>query len=224
MPAITCVIPFYNEGNRLTHTLSQLQLVPAIDHFILIDDGSTQPHPQIPLPNNRFTLLQLTPNQGKTTAVKTAIPHIKSSYTLLFDADLHHFDPQQLQQHLSNLIPLKPDMVIFRQSTDPWYCKLSGFDLCYSGERLVRTHHLRSLVPQLKNNYSLELDLNSYFLNSSHVVGWIPFNSQNYKKIQKWPLSTSLKKSWSLYTQLLTPSRLHQYWQAYHSFQSRKIL
>lgn len=222
--SITCVIPFFNEGKHLTHTLKQLQHVTAIDHFILVNDGSTQPIHNIPLQPPQYTLLQLNQNQGKTSAVKESIPHIKTSHTLLFDADLHHFDHQQIQEHLERLMPQDFDMVIFRQIHDPWYCKLSGFDLCYSGERLIRTKCLFKLSTQLGTHYSLELDLNTFFLNPSHSVGWVPFNSQNYKKIEKWPVSTSLKKSWSLYSQLLTPSRLRQYWQAYHSFNSRKIL
>jgi glycosyltransferase involved in cell wall biosynthesis len=41
MPSISCLIPFYNEGNQILKVLEVISKVNGIDQIVAIDDGST---------------------------------------------------------------------------------------------------------------------------------------------------------------------------------------
>ena len=96
-PAISCVVPAYNEAANLGPLLQGLtrQLALATDWWevIVVDDGSTDATPQAMLPwlvRPGVRYLRLSRNFGKEAALTAGIDRAKGDVVLLMDADLQH--------------------------------------------------------------------------------------------------------------------------------------
>ena len=94
MLSLTLVIPFYNEERSLGELINQIAKLPkgVISKAIFVDDGSFDKSAEIvrtglKLHNLDAILLQK-PNGGKASAIKFAVPHLKTSHMLILDADL----------------------------------------------------------------------------------------------------------------------------------------
>ena len=96
-PAISCVVPAYNEAANLGLLLTGLttQLATLTDRWevIVVDDGShdatpTAMAPWVTRPGVRF--LRLSRNFGKEAALTAGIDHAAGEVVLLMDADLQH--------------------------------------------------------------------------------------------------------------------------------------
>jgi len=96
-PAISCVVPAYNEaGNlpRLLETLTaELRRLSGRWEVIVVDDGSRDAtgealRPWLERPGVR--LLQLSRNFGKEAALSAGLEHARGDVVVLLDADLQH--------------------------------------------------------------------------------------------------------------------------------------
>lgn len=93
-PALTVVVPAYQEARRLPATLDRLDSylrghVPGAFEVIVVDDGSTDGTHQ--LTANRgpaFRSIKLLTNQGKGAAVRTGVLASRGEQVLVTDADL----------------------------------------------------------------------------------------------------------------------------------------
>ena len=96
-PAISCVVPAYNEAANLGVLLEALSA--ALDaltsqwEVIVVDDGSTDATPLAMLPwlsRPGVRYLQLSRNFGKEAALTAGIDHAGGEVVVLIDADLQH--------------------------------------------------------------------------------------------------------------------------------------
>ncbi len=96
-PAISCVVPAYNEADNIGPLLQGLtaQLVALTDRWevLVIDDGSRDATPAavapwLATPGVRY--LRLSRNFGKEAALTAGIDHAGGDVVLLMDADLQH--------------------------------------------------------------------------------------------------------------------------------------
>src|SRR5699024_6021987 len=96
---ISCIIPFFNEGERIFSVLRMLKQIPEIAQIICIDDGSKD--------NTAFaikemwqelTVISLPVNEGKSAAIKHGLAVAKTEYILLMDADLQFLNVQEIKQ------------------------------------------------------------------------------------------------------------------------------
>ena len=106
-PAISCVVPAFNEAANLTLLLegltAQLTAMTASWEVIVVDDGSrdTTPATMVPWlmrPGVRY--VRLSRNFGKEAALTAGIDRAMGDVVLLMDADLQHpasLIPQMLQ-------------------------------------------------------------------------------------------------------------------------------
>jgi len=96
-PAISCVVPAYNEADNLAPLLTALtgvlkDLSPRWE-VVLVDDGSTDAtplaiQPWLLTPGVRY--LRLSRNFGKEAALTAGIDHAQGDVVVLLDADLQH--------------------------------------------------------------------------------------------------------------------------------------
>ncbi len=206
--SITCVIPFYNEADRIQSVLKQLIKVVMIKEIICVDDGSTDhASEKIAKIFPQIHILRLEKNVGKSAAVAAALREISSTYVLLFDADLRNFSTVQISQAISALDE-SIDMLIFAQARDPWFLKVLRFNILNSGERIIKTTLLKEIIATEKpKHYELEQTLNRWCYRNTLNVAWIPFSSDNYMKLEKWNKSSALTRSIQfLYLLLFTQS------------------
>ena len=96
-PAISCVVPAYNEaanlGLMLTGLTTQLKTLTERWEIIVVDDGSRDPTPAaiapfLFAPGVRY--VQLSRNFGKEAALTAGIDRVGGDVVLLMDADLQH--------------------------------------------------------------------------------------------------------------------------------------
>ena len=149
-PAISCVVPSYNEAASLPTLLTQLtaQLRDLTDAWevIVVDDGSTDATPEAmrgwtATPGVRW--LQLSRNFGKEAALTAGIDHAEGDVVVLIDADLQH--PPELLPRMIDAWRGGADMVCMARESrsDESLAKRVGTALFY---RLVN-HHTAVKIP-----------------------------------------------------------------------------
>jgi glycosyltransferase involved in cell wall biosynthesis len=96
-PAISCVVPAFNEAVNLAHLLTGLtaQLAELSDRWevIVIDDGSRDATPAVMAPwltRPGVRYVRLSRNFGKEAALTAGIDRAAGDVVLLMDADLQH--------------------------------------------------------------------------------------------------------------------------------------
>ncbi len=143
-PAISGVVPAYNEAGNLTPLLQQLTAVLATltDRWevIVVDDGSRDATPQtiapwLQQPGVRY--LRLSRNFGKEAALTAGIDHAEGDVLVLLDADLQH--PPAMIATMLQAWQRGADMVCTARASraDETWLKRLGTWLFY---RLVNTH------------------------------------------------------------------------------------
>lgn len=197
----TCIIPFYNEDERLLNTLTKLQKVPNLKQIICINDGSTNPTTTKAIKQlktfPRVTLLNHTTNQGKSAAVLTGLKAVKTKWVFLLDADLNNLQPTELQralelveQHQNQL-----DMLILRRAPYSKFVKAIRHDILMSGERILKTNDLLAIYNQIPfEGYQLEVAINHHMRRAKKSCYWLQASFTNTYKLHKWGLQKSILK------------------------------
>jgi glycosyltransferase involved in cell wall biosynthesis len=137
-PAISCVVPAYNEADNLAPLLAGLtaQMAELTDRWevIVVDDGSRDATadalaPWLAKPGVRW--LRLSRNFGKEAALTAGIDHAGGEVVLLMDADLQH--PATLVPEMLAAWRLGADMVCAARASraDEGFTKRLGSALFY---------------------------------------------------------------------------------------------
>ncbi len=193
MASISCLIPFYNEGNQILKVLDVISKVNGIDQIVAVDDGSTDlAFLKIQSRFPKVRLVRHQKNQGKTAAVKTALKEINSDFTLLCDADLRSLKVSEIQAVVT-AINNKLDMVILRNfKPNPNYSLVNRFRLIrrisfiLSGQRILKTQDLSMAIKEFDSNgYQLETAVNQYMIDHNKKVKWLSYSATNNYKIKE---------------------------------------
>ena len=102
-PLLTIVIPVYNEEKTLQEILTRVAAAePKNKQIIVVNDCSTDGSGDIlksweNVPD--IIVLFHEKNQGKSTAIRTALAHATGTYTIIQDADLE-YDPNDFTKLL----------------------------------------------------------------------------------------------------------------------------
>lgn len=200
---VTCLIPFYNEGQRVIDTLNIVSRVPDIEAIICVDDGSTDNASQIILKRfPRVQLIRLRENQGKTEAIRQGLARVQSPYVLLLDADLQALQANGLEEAIE-LIQNKPDIVILQRIHEPFFVRLFRFDIILSGQRILKTAILREILKTDYQHYDLEVAMNAYAVEHSLRVAVFPISVVNSRRIDKWGVKHSVASNISMFVRFI---------------------
>jgi glycosyltransferase involved in cell wall biosynthesis len=105
---LSILMPVYNERERVERAIEEVLScdLPVDVELIVVDDGSVDGTREL-LRNRhwdeRVRLYEHPVNQGKGTAVRTALSHANGELSAIFDADLE-YDPADLAQLLPPLL------------------------------------------------------------------------------------------------------------------------
>lgn len=199
----TCIIPFYNEGNRIFHVLSTLQDVKTISEIICVDDGSTDGMNSVirrTFPNVR--VVRLNQNQGKARAITEGFAVSHGQNILLFDADLTGINVNQLARAIRIFNAKRNfDMIILRRLDDPWH--IIRTDIVISGQRLIRTNDLMHILRTHPKRFEVELAINDYMLTQHKRVGWLPLACRDIYKREKYGFLRGSLREFAMYRDFL---------------------
>lgn len=206
----TCIIPFYNEGERIIGVLNKITKNQNFDKIILVNDGSIDSWEKIVknyIKKNKLThtsLISYKQNKWKSHAVYRGLQKVTSKYVFLFDADLTNIKNKEIN-FLINSIYKNPeiDMWILRRIYAKRYIKILYRELILSWQRMLTTIDLKKIFKNKFDKYQLEFAINTYMQKNKKTVIRYPFSADNTFKSQKLGLIKWLGKDLSMYKNII---------------------
>lgn len=172
---VSCVIPFYNESQRLGAIVNIVVSCCLIDEVILIDDGSTDGG--YLNSSSKVRAHKFTDNRGKAEAMRFGFNHASGDVIIFIDADLKGLNHSHIHQLLQPLLSGQSDMTVSMRE------HISFFDVV-SGERAIRKETWRNFFNSSRcQRNAMEIAMNSYAFSQRLRVMWVrwPDVSQTYK-------------------------------------------
>jgi len=109
-PAVSLIIPAYNEAPRIKKVIKQAQLVEEIREIIVVDDGSNDGTDKV-AEELGVEVVKHHKNMGKGEALKTGIAHARKEVLLFLDADLANMTPEKIKSLILPILRNKADFV-----------------------------------------------------------------------------------------------------------------
>ncbi|TPE45180.1 glycosyltransferase family 2 protein [Pontibacter mangrovi] len=202
---VTCLIPCFNERERIDGVLHIVAGAAHISQVICVDDGSadgTADFIQQHWP--AVEVVRLAQNVGKTAAIKFGLQFVRHEVLLMMDADLQDLRKYELEAALQAYqIYTSVDMIIMRRINSPWFVKWYRSDVLLSGERILKTEDLRQVLNQKLKCYQLEVAINRYMLRHKKVVRWMPWSAMNTYKVDKLGVLDGSRKEFKMYVDIV---------------------
>lgn len=202
---VTCIIPCYNELERIGQVLNVIVSTKYISQVICVDDGSsdgTADFIQSYWPE--VEVIRLPHNHGKTAAIAHGMRYVQHEVLLMMDADLQDLRKDELEAALEAYEQnLGIDMIIMRRINSPWFVKWYRSDVLLSGERILKTADLKLVLKQKLKCYQLEVAINRYMLLHKKVVRWMPWSAMNTYKVDKLGVLDGSRKEFKMYVDIV---------------------
>ena len=129
---LSVIIPVYNEKATFFPLIEKVKLVTIQKQIIVVDDGSTDGSGNILKNIDGIELIAHKVNQGKGSAVQSALPHITGDFVMLQDGDLE-YSPSDYEKMLTLLEADKTDVIFGSR----WLEKTSSLSYHTIGNRLI---------------------------------------------------------------------------------------
>ncbi len=203
---ITCIIPFFNERDRILKVLEEVIKIKSIDQLLLVDDGSTddtveqikQHYPNIEILHNKKNL-------GKAESIHTCVKHAKGKYILLLDADLKGLKHQEIEKGIDVMRKNTDfDMIIFKRINPPFLVRMSRGAILISGQRIIKKEDLlQALHTYRPQGYEIEFALNQYMMDKQKQAYWMPISASNTGSTKKLEFSKGMQKILYMHIEIL---------------------
>lgn len=113
-PALSVVVPAYNEERTLANVVRKLLTLEALLEIVVVDDCSSDRTPQICAElasfDSRVRFVRHEKNQGKTEALKTGFALTAGDVVIVQDADLE-YDPSEIPDVVEPILSRRADVV-----------------------------------------------------------------------------------------------------------------
>ena len=129
---LSVIIPIYNEAATCSLLIEKVKSVPIQKQVIVVDDCSTDGSGDILKKIDGIELIQHPINQGKGSAVQSALPHLKGDIVVLQDGDLE-YNPADYEKMLNQLENDSADVV----NGSRWLGKTSPLSYHTIGNRFI---------------------------------------------------------------------------------------
>lgn len=162
--SVSCIIPAWNEAERLPLVLRAVVGHPAVDEVIVVDDGSQDGSADVAQAMGASVLRQRR-NGGKSAAVAAGVAQAQGDLILLLDADLVGLTAMQVMELLAPVRSGRADVAISLRQNAPWVWRRIGLDYI-SGERVMRREMLLPWLNRMAGlkGFGLEVFLNRLWI------------------------------------------------------------
>ncbi len=162
--SVSCIIPAWNEAERLPLVLRAVVGHPAVDEVIVVDDGSQDGSADVAQAMGASVLRQRR-NGGKSAAVAAGVAQAQGDLILLLDADLVGLTAMQVMDLLAPVRSGRADVAISLRQNAPWVWRRIGLDYI-SGERVMRREMLLPWLNRMAGlkGFGLEVFLNRLWI------------------------------------------------------------
>jgi GT2 family glycosyltransferase len=177
---ITCIIPAYNEANRIAEVLKVALDHPSLSEIIMVDDGSTDGTAEQALKASalygHFQLIRHETNRGKSSAIATGIEEATGDLLLFLDSDLKGLGLQEISALIKPVTEGDADVALSLRRNAPRLWHWLGVDYI-SGERIMPRSLLSAHTETIRNlrGFGLEVFLNTLWIQQNlrlSVVEW----------------------------------------------------
>ncbi|MDT8856235.1 glycosyltransferase [Paracoccaceae bacterium Fryx2] len=184
-PAVSCLIPAFNEAARIGAVLRAVTDHPGIAEVIVIDDGSSDATAQIVRQTAGVTLISLPQNRGKTWALAAGIAAARHPLLLLVDSDLVGLETRHLSALIGVVTSGRADVGISLRQNAPGLWRGIGLDYL-SGERILPRAQIAGRIDALRQlpKFGFEVFLNRIWIDQNARIG-----------VVRWPGVHSPSKS-----------------------------
>lgn len=186
MNKVSCIIPAYNEEDRIGNVLRVVSEHPLIDEIIVIDDGSTDSTKHVAAQFKNVRLIVHAKNRGKSVAVHTGVNASAGEFILLLDADLVGLTQENITLLLAPILGGHADISISLKGDEPKLRRIIGLGYL-SGDRAFPKKTMVGNINDIAAlpGYSLEVFLNALAIRQHlrvAVVSWPNVKNTNKRK------------------------------------------
>ena len=133
--SFTCLIPAFNEAERLPGVLAAVVGHPSFERVVVVDDGSTDGTDDVAL-RHGAELMRAPSNGGKTRALRLGLETVRTSHVVLIDADLLGLTPAVIGSLIAPVAKGTAYASVSLRGNAPWVWRRIGIDYI-SGERAL---------------------------------------------------------------------------------------
>ncbi|MCC7289637.1 glycosyltransferase family 2 protein [bacterium] len=213
---ISCVIPAFNEGKRISKVLDVVVSFPSFSEIVLINDGSSDNTLSVmnyySQRNNKVKVVDIKNNKGKSNAVISGIQISKGEIICLIDADLVGLKYEYLYKMLYYILNKDFDMTILDRAGDraspigwaqSWTSRFNG------GERAFWKKEFQRIPFEKNEGYLLEQVMNMHYVSNELRVRTI-YCPELFitTQFEKKHLTEALKTYYKMFLQMYRYSKI----------------
>ena len=175
---ISCIIPAFNEAERIINVLNVLVHHPLVDEVIVVNDASTDNTRGTLEARSDIILINHEKNKGKTQAVLTGIQKAKHTMVMLIDSDLIGLSEEAVTNLIKPILNDQADVTISLRKNALSIYKAAGIDFV-SGERVFHKNLLTDFPEELQKlpGFGLEVFMNNITISKNLRLKIIPWNN-----------------------------------------------
>lgn len=181
---VSCVIPAFNEGGRISYVLNVVKNHPLIDEVIVVNDGSRDNTREVVKKFKGVRLLEHERNEGYTKTLIDGLKAAKNDIVFILDADAKNLKQQNVSQLILPVVNNESDVSLSLRN-NPFIFRIIGIDFA-TGERVLNKKIMFDENIENVNNWSFMQVMNDKIIKHKYrvkVVDWT--NVVTTKKSEK---------------------------------------
>jgi len=207
---LSCIIPAYNEGERISSVIKIVKNHPLVNEVIVVDDGSKDNTKKVARSIRGIKLISYKKNRGKTFALLKGLSSAKNELIMFIDSDLIGLSKKNITNLIVPVTKGEVDISISLRGNSLAIFKMLGLDFV-SGERVFNKKILGD-INRFKSltGFGFESFLNKQIINNKlriKVVNWT--NVSHARKAEKIGFIRGQLAEFSMVLQIIRTIGIH---------------